>query len=77
LAEKALIYVRDNMLLSVCGEPGRWAMVLVLTALFPTKEEVITSIIAMACIYGDRKDCREYRNKWPAESGADKSVVAG
>ena len=29
-------------------------------ALFNTKEEAITSIIAIACPHGDRKECREY-----------------
>jgi hypothetical protein len=29
-------------------------------ALFKTKEEAITSIIAIACPHGDSKECREY-----------------
>jgi hypothetical protein len=29
-------------------------------ALFKTKEEAITSIIAIACPHGDTKECREY-----------------
>jgi hypothetical protein len=29
-------------------------------ALFNTKEEAITSIIAIACPHGDSKECREY-----------------
>jgi hypothetical protein len=32
-------------------------------ALFTTKEEAITSIIAMACPYGDSEECREYRRQ--------------
>jgi hypothetical protein len=28
---------------------------------FKTKEEAITSLIAMACPHGDSKECREYR----------------
>jgi hypothetical protein len=31
--------------------------------LFTTKEEAVTSIIAMACPYGDSKECREYRRE--------------
>ena len=30
-------------------------------ALFRTKEEAISSLIAMACPHGDTKECREYR----------------
>jgi len=30
-------------------------------SLFKTKEEAITSLIAMACPHGDSKECREYR----------------
>jgi hypothetical protein len=30
-------------------------------ALFETKEEAISSIIAIACPHGDSKECREYR----------------
>ena len=30
-------------------------------ALFKTKEEAISSLIAMACPHGDTKECREYR----------------
>jgi hypothetical protein len=30
-------------------------------ALFKTKEEAVTSLIAMACPYGESKKCREYR----------------
>jgi len=30
-------------------------------ALFETKEEAVTSIIAMACPDGDTKECRDYR----------------
>jgi len=29
-------------------------------ALFKTKEEAITSIIAISCPHGDSKECREY-----------------
>lgn len=29
-------------------------------ALFKTKEEAVTSIIAIACPHGDTKECREY-----------------
>jgi hypothetical protein len=29
-------------------------------ALFKTKEEAITSIIAIACPHGDSKECKEY-----------------
>jgi hypothetical protein len=32
-------------------------------ALFKTKEEAITSIIANACPDGDTKECREYRKR--------------
>ena len=32
-------------------------------ALFKTKEEAITSIIANACPHGDTKECREYRKR--------------
>jgi hypothetical protein len=32
-------------------------------ALFKTKEEAITSIIANACPDGDTKECREYRRR--------------
>jgi hypothetical protein len=32
-------------------------------ALFKTKEEAITSIIANACPDGDTKECREYRER--------------
>ena len=30
-------------------------------SLFKTKEEAITSLIAMACPHGDTQECREYR----------------
>ena len=30
-------------------------------ALFKTKEEAISSLIALACPHGDTKECREYR----------------
>ena len=30
-------------------------------SLFKTKEEAITSLIAMACPHGDSKECKEYR----------------
>ena len=30
-------------------------------ALFKTKEEAISSLIAMACPHGDTKECKEYR----------------
>lgn len=30
-------------------------------SLFKTKEEAITSLVAMACPHGDSKACREYR----------------
>jgi hypothetical protein len=30
-------------------------------SLFKTKEEAISSLIAMACPHGDTKECREYR----------------
>jgi hypothetical protein len=32
-------------------------------ALFKTKEEAITSIIASACPHGDTDECREYRKQ--------------
>ena len=32
-------------------------------ALFKTKEEAVTSIIAIACPHGDTKECREYLNQ--------------
>jgi hypothetical protein len=32
-------------------------------ALFPTKEEAVSSIIAMACPHGEGNDCREHRKK--------------
>jgi hypothetical protein len=32
-------------------------------SLFETKEEAITSIIALACPYGDSKECQEYREQ--------------
>jgi hypothetical protein len=32
-------------------------------ALFPTKEEAASSIIALACPYGDSEECREYRKQ--------------
>jgi len=32
-------------------------------AVFKTKEEAITSIIAIACPHGDSKECREYRKQ--------------
>ena len=33
-------------------------------ALFKTKEEAITSIIAVACPHGDTEECREYLKQW-------------
>jgi hypothetical protein len=30
-------------------------------SLFETKEEAVTSLIALACPYGDTKECKEYR----------------
>ena len=30
-------------------------------SVFKTKEEAVASIIAIACPYGDSKECREYR----------------
>jgi hypothetical protein len=30
-------------------------------SLFKTKEEAVSSLIAMACPHGDSQDCREYR----------------
>ena len=30
-------------------------------SLFKTKEEAVSSLIAMACPHGDSQDCKEYR----------------
>jgi hypothetical protein len=32
-------------------------------ALFPTKEEAVSSIIAASCPYGDAEECREHRKQ--------------
>jgi hypothetical protein len=32
-------------------------------ALFPTKEEAVSSIIALACPHGDSEECRKYRKQ--------------